>query len=232
MSKIKVEFFHDVICSFCFPMSYRMRKVKELMPDLEITHRSYALVRNDSDFAYMFGSRERAKNEIVKHWKQANQNDDLHRFNIQGMLDADFLFPSSMKPLTAAKAAGFVAGDDGYWDVFDQLQNALFVENRNIEEDSVIEDCVRKTEVDFDKWKEAFVNPETLSAVESDLELVRKYGISGVPCLIIDGKYMVGGAQPLNEILRAINAAAPEEKENEVQGGVCSFDENGKINCN
>lgn len=47
MSKITIEFFHDVICSFCFPMSYRMRRLKEIMPDVEIVHRSFALVKEE-----------------------------------------------------------------------------------------------------------------------------------------------------------------------------------------
>ncbi|HCW73424.1 MAG TPA: DsbA family protein, partial [Clostridiaceae bacterium] len=36
MNKITIEFFHDVICSFCFPMSYRMRQLQKLMPEIEI----------------------------------------------------------------------------------------------------------------------------------------------------------------------------------------------------
>lgn len=47
MNRIEIEFFHDVICSFCFPMSYRMRQLKEMMPDVTIKHRSFALVRSD-----------------------------------------------------------------------------------------------------------------------------------------------------------------------------------------
>lgn len=36
MEKVKIEFFHDVICSFCFPMSYRMRQLVEQMEYVEI----------------------------------------------------------------------------------------------------------------------------------------------------------------------------------------------------
>ena len=105
MSKLSIEFFHDVICSFCFPMSYRMRQIEKLMPDIEIIHRSFALVREEYDFDVMFGSREDAKEEILGHWEHANENDDLHRFNINGMRKADCLFPGSMKALLACKAA-------------------------------------------------------------------------------------------------------------------------------
>ena len=78
VKKIVVEFFHDVICSFCFPMSYRMRKLQEMMPEIEIVHRSYALVKSERDFDRMFGSRKAAKEEIIGHWEHANKNDDLH----------------------------------------------------------------------------------------------------------------------------------------------------------
>jgi hypothetical protein len=37
----------------------------------------------------MFGSREKAKDEVLAHWKHANQNDDLHRFNIEGMKEKE-----------------------------------------------------------------------------------------------------------------------------------------------
>lgn len=208
MSKITIEFFHDVICSFCFPMSYRMREIQKLMPEVEIIHRSYALVRSASDFDFMFGSRIAAKNEILRHWEHANQNDDLHRFNISGMKKADFLFPTSMKALIACKAAYFVAGNDGYWDVFDNLQNALFVQNINIEDDEVIKDCVKKTGINLEDWLQNYNSKETKEEVEKDLLLVNKYNIQGVPALIINGKYQISGAQPLSKIIQTIEKYA------------------------
>ncbi|KAJ73436.1 DSBA oxidoreductase [Enterococcus faecalis AZ19] len=37
---MKIEFFHDVICSFCFPMSDRMHEIQQEFPDIELIHRS------------------------------------------------------------------------------------------------------------------------------------------------------------------------------------------------
>ena len=204
MSKVTVEFFHDVICSFCFPMSYRMRQIEKLMPEVEIVHRSFALVKEDYDFDLMFGSRQEAKNEILSHWEQANQNDDLHRFNISGMRQADFLFPGSMKGLIACKAAFFVGGNAAYWDVFDALQNALFVQNIDIGEQDIIDDVVRKTNIDFENWKLYYEDVKTKGAVENELLLAKQYGINSVPCLIINGKRHVSGALKLPQIIEAI----------------------------
>lgn len=207
MSTIKIEFFHDVICSFCFPMSYRMRQLQERMPEVSIIHRSFALVRAEQDFARMFGSRAAAKEAILGHWVHANQNDTPHRFNIAGMRAAEFPFPTSMKGLAACKAAGLLGGDTAYWDVFDALQNAMFVQSRNIEEDAVIAQCIKEAGIDVDRWRKQMQDKTTMEAVEADLLLAQRYGIDSVPCLIVNETYKVSGAQPLERIIQAVHKA-------------------------
>lgn len=230
VKKVVVEFFHDVICSFCFPMSYRMRKLQEMMPEVEIVHRSYALVKSERDFDRMFGSRKAAKDEIIGHWEHANKNDDLHRFNILGMQKADFPFPTSMNALTACKAAYFVGGNAAYWDVFDALQDALFVQNRNVEAEDIIEDCVRATTIDFATWKKHYANPLTKEAVEKDLLLAEQYGIHSVPCLVINGEYRIDGALPLPQIIHAIYSASETKDTDQSAGGICRLD-GDKMEC-
>ena len=234
---ITIEFFHDVICSFCFPMSYRMRQVQKELPEIKIIHRSFALAREEADHERMFGSRENAKNEILTHWVHANQNDDLHRFNIEGMKAADFLFPTSMNGLLAAKAAGVVAEELGYWEVFDALQKALFVESRNIDDLAVIESIVKESSVDFDDWQQAFVDPATLALVEDDFRIANAYQLTGVPALIVNGKYLINGAQPLEQIIQSLQTIKEKEaplieviEANDSESGSCNM-ENGKWVC-
>lgn len=150
---LKIEFFHDVICSFCFPMSARMRRIANKYNNIEIIHRSFALGWEPEDFIRSFGSREAVKAEVLSHWQHANQNDDEHRFNIEGMRNANFNFPISKPGLLAAKAAGIIGGEAMYWDVFDRVQYKLFVENKNIEDIGVLEEAVKETNVPFEDWK-------------------------------------------------------------------------------
>lgn len=234
---ITIEFFHDVICSFCFPMSYRMRQIQKEMPELNIIHRSFALARDEEDHERMFGSRENAKNEILSHWVHANQNDDLHRFNIEGMRAVDFLFPTSMNGLLAAKAAGVVGGEASYWDMFDALQTGLFVDSQNIDDIAVIESIVKNSSIDFEKWQQAFINPETLALVEDDFRLANAYQLSGVPALIVNGKYLINGAQPMAQIIQAIETIKEKEtpiieviENGESENGSCTM-EDGKWVC-
>lgn len=191
---MKIEFFHDVICSFCFPMSHNMRKLAEKYPDIEIVHRSFALAWEPDDMVNMFGSREGATAKIVPHWEKANQHDELGRFNMEGMLKTEFLFPISRQPLLAAKAAGMVGGESAYWDAFDAIQNKLYVRNQNIEDDAVLEEAIREAGIDVDAWKEAYLSKECEEKVLEDFELAKKYNVSSVPSLIVDEEKMVFGA--------------------------------------
>lgn len=208
---LKVEFFHDVICSFCFPMSARMHKMQEKYPNIEVNHRSFALGWEVSDFERQFGSHEAVKPEVVHHWEVANQNDEGHRFNIEGMKESNMLFPTSKPGLIAAKAAGIVGGNSLYWEVFDRLQTALFVENKGIANHEIIESLVKETSASFTQWQAAFNDPLTEEKVMADLELVRAYGINGAPALIINQKYLVSGAQPIEDLEKVFEQIASEE---------------------
>ncbi|NLC33915.1 MAG: DsbA family protein [Erysipelothrix sp.] len=209
---MKVEFFHDVICSFCFPMSARMHEIQAEIPELDIIHRSFALAWDDAAFTTMFGSRSRAKTEVLTHWQAANQNDAQQRFNIEGMAKANFNFPTSKNALVAAKAAGLVAGQAVYWEVFDRLQTGLFVENVDIEQDEIIEALVLQTSIDFNAWKTAYNDPNTLDEVLKDLERANTYNLRGVPALIINGKYLISGAQPYDTIVNTLKEIIAEEQ--------------------
>lgn len=231
---MKIEFFHDVICSFCFPMSYRMRLIQKRYPNIEIVHRSFALAWEASDLEKMFTSRENAKKEILGHWEHANQNDDLHRFNIEGMRAADFPFPTSKNGLLAAKAAKIIGGEESYWQVFDGLQQALFVENQDIESLDTIKQTVSELNFEWEDFYKVFNSEETLLAVKEDLQLAYRYGIQGAPFLVINEKYGINGAQPLEVIEETIEKIAVEVHEPLTlieDGQSCNLDENGTWTC-
>ncbi|WP_270287269.1 DsbA family oxidoreductase [Enterococcus faecalis] len=210
---MKIEFFHDVICSFCFPMSDRMHEIQQEFPEIELIHRSFALGWSANDFETMFGSRAAVKEEVLTHWVHANQNDSKHRFNIEGMRKQRFDFPTSKNALLAAKAAGYIGNQDTYWVLFDKLQEGLFMRSLNIEEPEVIEELVKETTIDFALWKEAVASEAVWTAVQEDFALASAYGLQGVPALIINQKYLINGAVPKQQISQTIQKILAEEKQ-------------------
>jgi predicted DsbA family dithiol-disulfide isomerase len=220
---IKIEFFHDVICSFCFPMSYQMHLLNDVLGNrVQIIHRSFALAPNNEAFTLMFGSRTAAKEEILQHWQHANSLDDQHRFNIDGMRAANFPFPTSMPALLACQAAYCVASDNGYWQLFDCLQKAFFMQSRNIGEVPVIEDCVKETTINFAQWQQFFNDKATQQAVEADFKLANSYGINSVPTLVINETRQINGLKPFDKLVALINTlAVTGEGESCKLGGSC-----------
>lgn len=208
---LKIEFFHDVICSFCFPMSNRMRKISKKYNNIEIIHRSFALGWEPEDFVRSFGSRQAVKGEVLSHWEQANQNDDDHRFNIDGMRETDFDFPTSKPGLKAAKAAGILHGQVAYWDFFDKLQEKLFVENENVEDLGVIREAVAEAGLDLEEWQAQYDKAETEEAVIKDLQLAQAYGVYSAPTLVINQKYAIPGAQPQDQLELMLQEVAEKE---------------------
>lgn len=208
---IKIEFFHDVICSFCFPMSARMRWIDKNYINIEVKHRSFALGWKSEDFIRSFGSREAVKSEVLRHWAHANKNDDAHRFNIEGMRQTNFNFPISKPGLIAAKAAGLIGGENMYWDVFDRIQNKLFVENKNIEDITILEEAVKETNISFADWKAQFENEKTEEAVLEDLRLAQAYGINSAPTLVINQKYVIPGARSQDELEKMLVRISEDE---------------------
>lgn len=192
-------------------MSARMRRIAKNYNNIKINHRSFALGWETEDFIRSFGSREAVKPEVLSHWAQANRNDDEHRFNIKGMRQTDFNFPISKPGLKAAKAAGLIGGDNMYWDVFDQIQYKLFVQNKNIEDITVLEEAVKETSISFADWKAQFENNETEKAVLADIQLVHAYGVNSAPTLVINQKYAITGAQPQEEIEKALARISKDE---------------------
>ena len=236
---IKIEFFHDVICSFCFPMSARLRQIAKKYNNIEIIHRSFALGWESEDFIRSFGSREAVKPEVLNHWAHANENDDDHRFNIEGMKQTNFNFPLSKPGLKAAKAAGLVGGEDIYWDVFDRIQSKLFVENKNIENITVLEEAVKETRISFEDWKIQFEKDETEKAVLADLQLAQSYGVNSAPTLVINQKYALAGARSQEDIEKVLAEVSTkdsiplnklEKLQDDDTNGACSIND-GKWSC-
>lgn len=209
---LKIDFYHDVICSFCFPMSAKMRRIAEKYNNLEINHKSFALGWEEEDFIRAFGSREAVKPEVLNHWEHANQVDDEHRFNILGMRKQDFYFPLSKNALIASKAVGRLMGEVGYWDAFDLLQDALFVQNKNIEDYDVIKDILKEqTDLDLAEWDKMYEDPETEKLVLMDLDEAHRLGINSAPTIVIADKYVIPGAQPLSVIENALIQISKKE---------------------
>jgi len=67
------------------------------------------------------------------------------------------------------------------------------------------------TEADFDKYDDSFGVRRQLKQAD---ELVRKWGITGVPAVVVNGKYMVnaGSAGGMEKVFEVVNYLIEKER--------------------
>ena len=197
--KIQIEFFHDVLCAWCYAISPRVRRLAKEYP-VQVVHRCFALAPTPEAIVEIFGSKEEGKREILDHWRMANLNDDEHRINAELMEKRDFDYPYSIPGLLACKAAEIVGGQNAHWDVFDRIQKAHLTECRNITDFEVLLRCVEDAGLDIEAWQNAFIDGKTFDMILLDLERAYEYEVTGVPTLVANGKYKLVGAQKYETI--------------------------------
>jgi thiol:disulfide interchange protein DsbA len=105
-----------------------------------------------------------------------------------------------------------------------QLHDALYkvwnVDNDVLGDEAKILDFVAPRGVDRTKFSAAYNSFSMQSKVTRAKQMIRSYGLTGTPTLIVDGKYLITGLQPaeyirvLNEVIemaRKEHPAAPAE---------------------
>lgn len=200
-NKITIEFFHDVLCAWCYVLSPRVKKLIQKYPDeIILIDRAFALAPSEKSLEYMFGSKELAKQEILEHWRAANENDTEHRINADLMATRDFDYPHSMPGLLACKAAEMQGGNEKFGEMMDRLQKAHLTECLNINDDEVLKQCAKDIGLNAEQWYKDYKSEKTRELVLSDLALARKYNVNSVPTLVANGREKFIGAQPYESL--------------------------------
>jgi len=198
---MEIEFFHDVLCAWCYALSPRLRRLTEEFPDIKVIHRGFPLAPEPNDIVQMFGSKEKGKRDILQHWKAANMNDDEHRINAELMEQRDFDYPYSTPALLACKAAELQGGQAMHWDYFDKVQEAHLTLCRNIADFDVLTDIARELSLDVEKFRADLRGEQVKYLLCLDIDRALELGVEATPTLVAnDG--MLTGAVPYDSLKR------------------------------
>ena len=200
-----MEFFHDVLCAWCYAASPRVRRLTEAFPGLEIVHRSLALAPTPDAIVRMFGSAALGKREILDHWRAANANDDDHRLRPDLMARQEFDYPYSLPGLLGCEAARLQAGEAGYWNYFDAIQALHLTACENIADPQVFQRCAIDIGLDAARFAADLESPVTLQSLQAGTQRARALGISGVPALRFPSGAILSGAQPYEVLARMLS---------------------------
>jgi len=198
---MEIEFFHDVLCAWCYALSPRLRRLTEEFPDIKVIHRGFPLAQSQTILSKCLAAKKKAKRDILQHWKAANMNDDEHRINAELMEQRDFDYPYSTPALLACKAAELQGGQAMHWDYFDKVQEAHLTLCRNIADFDVLTDIARELSLDVEKFRADLRGEQVKYLLRLDIDRALELGVEATPTLVAnDG--MLTGAVPYDSLKR------------------------------
>jgi predicted DsbA family dithiol-disulfide isomerase len=207
MAALTVDFFHDVVCCWCFNISSRMRGLAAEF-DLDIRHHTFVLQASRAEMASRWGTPRDARETILGHWAVCRQvSDQPERVDIDAMRAAPFDYPHGLTAALGCKAAERLGGQAAHWDMFDRLQRAHLSEARNVADPATVLHAARELGFEAAAFAEVFDDPGTRLAVEADRQHARVLQVRSIPTLIVrdTGTRLVNG--PYEDLAAQLRAA-------------------------
>ena len=90
------------------------------------------------------------------------------------------------------------------------LLEAYFTDGKNIDDRAVLLDIAAALGLDVDSARLVLEQNSFAEHVQQHIAFWRQQGISGVPAIVLDSKYLLNGAVGVDQFRRALNAAEAE----------------------
>lgn len=204
---MKIEVWSDVVCPWCYIGKRRLEHALdefEHADQVEIVWRSFQLnpdapqqaIPTKQYLASRFGPQASQMQErvaAVAKEEGLDFSDDALSVNT---FDAHRL-------LHLAAAEG-----DNQGTAKERLLRAHFTEGADLSDPDTLVALMKESGVSEDRVRAVLESPDEYAKdVESDIEEARMLGASGVPFFVIDRKYGISGAQPVETFLHALRTA-------------------------
>ena len=231
---MKVEIWSDVMCPFCYIGKRRLEDALQQLPfhqDIEVEWKSYQLdpdIKNEPGKNVNQYLAER-KGVTLSYARQMNEQ--VTRMAAEAGLEYN-LDTAVVANSFDAHRLSHLAAQHGLGNEAEELIfKAYFTEGKNIADIDTLVQLGTKIGLDAAEVKQALETNAHAQAVQQDIDEANALGVRGVPFFVLDRKYAISGAQPVDVFKQALESAYTEwkaEKEKNplviVDGQTCSPD--------
>lgn len=211
---MKIEIWSDVACPFCLIGKRHLEMALEQVEfgnDVEVVYRSYQLdpsapKETDKSIYELLASKY---GQTVEWAKQANENVKSMGAKAGLALDIDAIKPTNT--FDAHRLIHLAKEEGKQKEAKDAFLSAYFEKGLNVSDPEVLRGVMKDLDIDAEKVERVVNSDEFASAVKEDVALSQRYGIQGVPFFLINQKYGVSGAQPVESFVDALSQIAAEE---------------------
>jgi predicted DsbA family dithiol-disulfide isomerase len=208
---VKIEVWSDVVCPWCYIGKGRLdRALREFehAAEVEITWRSYQLnpdmppgqaVPTLDYLAGRFGPQAKAMVSRVADLAMAEG------------LAFDYDTSLAVNTLDAHRAL-HLAADLGLADAAqERLFRAHFAEGADLSDPDTLATLLGQVGVPADRVQTVLAGAQYADEVRADIDQANAFGAGGVPFFVIDRRYGISGAQPVETFLHALRTAHADQ---------------------
>ncbi|MFN8538809.1 MAG: DsbA family oxidoreductase [Thermomicrobiales bacterium] len=205
---MQIELYSDIACPWCYIAERRLRRALAQRPDLQVEFhwRPFQL---DPDlqpqgqpwraFAEQkFGGHERVAASFARLNEAAAQ---------EGITFSADAIATAANTRDAHRLVLLAQEEGKAWELTDALMTAYFVAGRDLNDHAQLVELAASVGLDAELARSVLASDWYLEDVAGSQQLAAEYGIEGVPFTIFAGRYALPGAQPLDIVLEAIDAA-------------------------
>ena len=193
---MQIDIISDTTCPWCFIGKRRLERALAMRPqaDLDIKWQPYQLnptmpaegIKRRQYLASKFGGAERAERQF----------DRIRKAGIEEGIDFKFdridRTPNTINSHRLVYYAGLMGDQDL---IVERLFQAFFFDGRDVGDNTILTEIAAAAGLDGDDVAFYLEGDKDRAYVLDHDEKVRRAGITGVPCFILQGKYAISGAQ-------------------------------------
>ncbi|MCZ4243212.1 DsbA family oxidoreductase [Pedobacter punctiformis] len=231
---MKVEIWSDVMCPFCYIGKKHFEQAIETLPfrnEIEVEWKSYQLnpeyhnTSNETVYDYL----SRSKGMPVAQAKQMTQQVADMAKNAGLTIDFGKNIPANT--FNAHRLIHLAAKHNLQDLAEEKLFEAHFVQGRDIANLTVLGEIATEIGLDKTEAEQVLQSDQFAEAVRYDVYESQNLGVRGVPYFVLDRKYAVSGAQPVEAFEQALTQSFKEWKETQPKTELKSLNKNDDAIC-
>lgn len=212
---MKIEVWSDFVCPFCYIGKRRLEEAIAQFPhkdQVEVEFKSFELDPNspvniDKSIHEVLASKYGMS---VEKAKQTNNGMVQQAATVGLTYHFDTMKPTNT--FDAHRLAKFAESFGKEAEITEKLLYSYFTESKHIGDHETLADIAESAGLDRQKALDVLHDKNTYAnEVRKDETTAQQYGISGVPYFIINQKYAISGAQPIETFVGALQQVWQEE---------------------
>jgi len=210
---INVEVWSDVVCPFCYIGKRNFEnalKQTGLTDVINVVWRSFELAPDvqPNPEATIYEELGKRKGWSLEQSKQIHGQ--MEQRAKESGLKFDFNLTVPANSFNAHRLL-HLAGKHGVQsEVKESLFKGYFTDGENIDDENFLIETGRKAGISEEEVRNALQSDVIENEVFGDIEYARKLGINGVPFFVLNQKYALSGAQPVDLFMEALEKASGE----------------------